>query len=468
MALAHLALTLALLAPQEQEPSDPRLTSALSTSEQGKLNKLAKKWYEEIKKTLDEEDPKKRSKLAQKRDKARDKFMKEWNAKSKKEPLKHVGDLLAVFDNVFPYPKQSGTGEVKSISPKEGGDFDVVVPKGYKNDQRYTTVMLVPPMTGDQAVENRDHYNSIWKGVPGSENWLFVMPKFEAGIEFDAIPDLSSTSGDSIERQRIGAMLRPLGQAQKMYRFDRNRLFLDASAGCTGFALRMASYFPTRFAGLILRSPEGFGTVDGDDDYLRDNFRYESLTGLPVLLVSDERTSETASNLARTLNDQQAGSCQVLEAGAPDLGEKIATWVASNKRDLFRKNVVLAPNHDSFRKGYWVLIDTAEPVENPPEGRPYLKAEADRDANRIIIETRNVSSMQLLLNDAIVNLDEDFTVVVNGRALTEKLERSFYRLTEFLDFNFFDPNRVWTATYRTTAPEAEGAGGGGDEEGAPR
>ena len=58
--------------------------------------------------------------------------MKLWQSKEKKEPLKHVGDLLAVFDNVFPYGKQSGTGEVKTAKPKVGEPLDVVVPKGYK------------------------------------------------------------------------------------------------------------------------------------------------------------------------------------------------------------------------------------------------------------------------------------------------------------------------------------------------
>ena len=465
MVLAHLALTLALVAPQDQEPGDPRLTSALSSSEQGKLNKLAKKWFEEWKKYEDEEDVKKRGRLGDKRDKARDKFMKEWTAKSKKEPLKHVGDLLAIFDNVFPYEKQSGTGEIKTMAQKGGGDYEVVVPKGYKHEQRYTTVLLVPPLVDEQWVENKQHFGATWRGVEEAEDWLFVMPQFAEGLDFEPIPDLSSTTGDAMERDRIGAMLMPLGRAQQTFRFDRNHLFLDASSGSTGFALRMASYFPTRFAGLILRGPQLFGTLPEDgDEYLRKNFRYESMTGLPVLLIKDEATAENCSAIAKVLNDLQPGSCQIMDADDSELAVKIAGWVAGNKRDLFRKQVVVAPNHDSFRKAFWVQVDTAEPVEGPLESRPFVKAEADRDGNRIIIEARNVASLQLLLNDAIVDLDQDFTVVINGEAVTEKLERSFSQMMDFLTFSLFDCNRLWTATYRTTVPKPDSSGGG-DEEG---
>ena len=48
MAYLPLALTLAVLAaPQEPETQDPRLTSELTKSEKQKLNKAAKKWFDQ-------------------------------------------------------------------------------------------------------------------------------------------------------------------------------------------------------------------------------------------------------------------------------------------------------------------------------------------------------------------------------------------------------------------------------------
>ena len=98
------------------------------------------------------------------------------------------------------------------------------------------------------------------------------------------------------------------------------------------------------------------------------------------------------------------------------------------------------------------------------DGRPYLKAEADRDANRINITAKNVASLQLLLNDAIVDLDKEFTVVVNGKAVNEKRQRSLITLTEFVSFKLFDPNRVWTTTYSMAVPKADAGGAGGNGE----
>ena len=453
MALAHLALTLAVLIPQgkSEEVQDPRLTSALTKAEHKSLNSLAKKWYEALKKYEDEESPKKRAKLAKSRERARDKFMKMWRSKEKKEPLKHVGDLLAVFDNVFPYPKQSGTGEIKTAKPKNGDPLDVVVPKGYNKELRYTTVTLVPPIDEDgKWGANKQSFASSWKGVDAAKSWLFVMPRSQEPIELDLLPDLGSVNGNALEVERIKSLLFPLGATQKEYRFDRNKLFLDCSKGSCGFALRLASYFPTRFAGLILRHPVDFGAVMDDGDAgLRDQFRLDTISNLRVALVKSAATAEACDKLSKKLNELRAGSCVVIDETDAELKNKLATFVNETRRDLFSPKVTLVPNHDQFQKGFWVQIDKGETVQSGEEGRPVLVAEADRNANRITITAKNVSTLQLLLNDAIVDLDKEFTVVVNGKAITERRQRSFHTMTEFLSFNLFDPNRVWTTTYTT-------------------
>ena len=460
MALAHLALTLLTTLPQgSEEIQDPRLTTALTKAEHKKLNGLAQKWFTAIKKWDDEVDPRKRGRLVKTRDRARDKFMKEWRAKEKKEPLKHVGDLLAVFSNVFPYDKQSGTGEIKPV--KGDAPFDVVVPRGYKKELNYTTVTLLPDVGEDGSWEdNKRHFAATWKGVDAAKQWLFVMPRSSSGVELDLLPDLSMSSGDSVETTRIKEILFPLGTAQKMYRFNRNKLILDCGKGASGFGMRLASYFPTRFAGLILRHPVGFGVAPDGDDTLSDSFRYESLSNLRVALVTNPDNSERAATVAKRLNEHRAGCASLFEESDAELQDKLAAWVDETNRELFREQVVLAPNHDRFKKGYWIQLDTAESVHSGPDGRPYLKAEADRDANRITVTAKNVGSFQLLLNDALLDLDREFTIVVNGTAITEKRQRSFSTMMDFLSFNLFDPNRVWTTTYSTSVPKAADGGTG--------
>jgi hypothetical protein len=240
-------------------------------------------------------------------------------------------------------------------------------------------------------------------------------------------------------------------------------LILDCGKGSCGFALRMASYFPTRFAGLILRHPVDFGEVTDGDGGLRQQFRIDSVANLRVALVKSAETAEACDKLSKELNEVRAGCCIVIDATDPELQTKLASFVAETQRDLFRSEVVLVPNHDQFQKGFWVQIDKSESVHSGPEGRPYLKAEADRAANRINITAKNVSTLQLLLNDAIVDLDKEFTIVINGKAINEKRERSFVTLTEFLSFTLFDPNRVFTTTYSMAVPKSDGGSGGNGE-----
>lgn len=455
MALLSLAFSLALVVPQGGDETDPRITSALTPQEQAKLNGLARKWFEAEKKYLDESDTKRRIKLNREVSAAREKFIKEWDSKSKKEPLSHVGDLLAVFKNVFPYKDETGSGEIKSIT-KDGPAFDVVVPKTYNAEEEFATVVLVPPRVGDKWAEARQAYADTWKGVAAASNRLVVMPRLDDARDLDPLPDLTTTAGNTAEMTNIESMFAPIGRAQQMYRFDRNRVILDCGAGSCGFAMRVASYFPGRFAGFILREPVEFGRIpSGGDVGQRDAFAYGSLAGQKVLLIRTGETTEACGRIAKKLNELEEGACEILDADTPDLQAKIAAWAEKVRRDLFRKFVVLEPNHDMFLKSHWVQVDSAETVASGPTGRPYLRAEADHASNRITVTARNVQSFQLLLNDAIVDLDKDVTIVVNGKAVTEKLQRSFQTLTEFLSFTLFDTNRVWTATYRTAVPKSD-------------
>lgn len=462
MALAHLALTLLASLPQGKSETiqDPRRTSVLTTSEHKKLNDLAKKWFAAIKKWDDEESRGKRGRLIKTRDRNRDKFMKLWNSKEKKQPLKHVGDLLAVFQNLFPYSKQSGTGEIKPVL-KGAAPFDVVVPRGYKHAESHITVTLLSPVGEDgEWGENKQNYARTWKGVSAAKKWLFVMPRSTEDVVLDMLPDLSMSSGDSLETTRIKSVLFPLGTAQKLYRFDRNRLILDCGKGAGGFGLRLASYFPTRFAGVILRHPVGFGAMDDSGGDLGEAFRLESVSNLRVALVKNSENAAECDQLSKKLNDLRAGCCTVFSESDDGVKDLLGAWVVDTERDLFRTEVLLVPNHDRFKKGFWVQMDKAETVHGGPDGRPYLAAEADRDANRITVTAKNVGSFQLLLNDALLDLDKEFSVVVNGTAITEKRQRSFITMMEFLSFDLYDPNRVWTTTYSTTVPKSSDAGAG--------
>ena len=458
MALVHLFLTLALAAPQGEQDPDPRFTSALSGAEQTALNKAARKWFDARKKYHDENKPKARIRLNKALGKARDKFDSTFRSKAKKTPIKHMGDLLAIFDGVFTYQKQPGTGEMKKIAVKGGQPFWAAAPRGYKPQQRYPSVVLVPSRVDGKWMDVKEHFAATWKGVEGAEDWLFFSPELEPGLELDPAEDTSTEAGDALVFQRIAAVLGMAGAAQRSYHIDRNRLLLDCGRGSSAFGLRLASYFPDRFAGLILRDPLAIGDI-----------RLDSLRGMKVLILANEANKSHADQIAKTLNEFEADSCTVSGAKGEHpyfaSGAEVTAWASGVHRDLFRSKVTLAPTNERFRKAYWVFLSVCESVHGAAEDLPFVEVEADRAANRITITARNVSNLELLLNDALVDLDKEFTIVINGKAITEKRQRNFYDTAVRLN-DRFDPNYIFTTTYATAVPKATSqapAGGSGTD-----
>ena len=114
---------------------------------------------------------------------------------------------------------------------------------------------------------------------------------------------------------------------------------------------------------------------------------------------------------------------------------------------------------DSFKKAYWVNIHVAESLlTTTGDDQPRLSVEADREQNRITVEAKSVERFELLLNDEIVDLSKEFTIVVNGKAIQEQRRRSFRdmhsRMVTRNDWDYLFPVR-----YVTSVPkEAEDKG----------
>lgn len=460
--IAELALTVFVLAPQgatsdaadkKADGQEQSLPSALSSSEQKKLNDLAQKWAAAWARMENEDNAKRRDSARKSERRAKDAFFKEWEKKEKKEPLKFMGDLVAIFDNVFEYKSQTGSGEVKTIKPGDKGipDYSGVIPRGYSPDKAYPTIVLLPGWSAEKKewTDPKAYFDETWKGVEAVDNMICYLPRVPNELDLDPVPDLSTTQGNAVEISRIKAVFEPLGDFIRTYNVDRARMILDCGAGACAYGLRLASYFPDRFAGLVLRAPTDPG-----------NIRLDGLSGVPVLLVADKDHKEAAEKLAKTLNDLQKDSAKVVETQEaypyPALGAEIGAWAMAAERDLFRSHVVLAPNHNSFRKGYWVEIGRADALETvAPENRPRLEATADRATNRITITSRGIGDFRVLLNDALLDLDKEFTIVVNGKAVTEKRERSLLTLTELM-LQRFDPGYLWTCDYGMAVPKDDG------------
>ncbi len=452
LTLASLALTClpAVTIPQD----DPK--PILSASEIKSLNKKAKKWYD----TWFEWDAAEGSKRPQKgkaRVKAQDDFRKDWDSKSEKKGdlLASVPDMEGIFSDVFPYDRVSGlSGVLKQVKAKTGPTYHHVVPRSYKPDSAIRTVLVLPSFDDNKSAwsDPATSFEGRWKGSTMLADTALVFPLIDDGMDLDSAPELDE-EGDLLERSRVGAVLAPAGAFQKQFNMDRNAFYLDAGKGSSAFGLRMAINFPNRFAGIILRSP-----VDNDD------LRLGSLTGLPILMVAGGDSKQDCDALAKRLNDVEGSNCTVIEGEGefPYLASnaKIVEWMTSTdnstRRELFRNRVVIQPIMDRFRKAYWVEMGTAEPLSSlAPEDRPFIEAVADRKTNRITVTTKAISDFTLLLNDELIDLSKEFTVVINGTAYTEQRDRSFRKMTDMM-FTKFDTTWLFPVIYAAPVPKSDG------------
>lgn len=416
-------LALLLLCPQDKPKQDPRATGVLTPAEQQSLAKKAANWLEASIELEEETRTQNRERLRTKETQAREAFLKEWDSreKAKGSLLKHLADVRAIFATALPFKASSFTGEIKLIQGRKAEEpsYGIVVPKTYRATEPMRCIVSIPSWNPERKAwaAPADHFTETWKGSELAGDTIFVVPSLAKDLEFETIENVLKDADTELERRRIAAVFSVWGAVHREMRLNLDRLILDAGRGSSAFAVRLATYFPSRFAGLVLRWPADPGQL-----------RLENLTGLPVLLVANAETKANADKLAAKLNELQPGSATVLEGkGAYPYAEskaEIAAWAKGVQRDLFRAKVTLAPNSNLFKRGYWVAIGRSEAIDLPdPNRRPFLQVEADREKNRIQVTARGVSDFTVLLNDSIVDLDKPVTFVVNGQAREEKLGR---------------------------------------------
>jgi hypothetical protein len=276
------------------------------------------------------------------------------------------------------------------------------------------------------------------------DDTIYVVPDTSHLIthQGEASTDLRSKAFQDKERQRIRHVLSAFGEVQREFRLDRRRIFLDCTRGTAAFGLRLATYFPSRFAGVILRGPFPVG---GD-------VLLESLAGVRVLMECAVG-NQVCIHLQRRLDALQPGNVTIVEAYNRASRVQIDTWLRAVKRPLFPPRVLLAPNNASFRKSHWVEIVTAEdPLLVPADQRPLVIAHADHEANRITIRARGVTEVGLYLNDHLIDLDRDPELIVNGvRIGPLQLQRSLRTVERYMR-RAYDPTALYTAYHRVIIP----------------
>jgi hypothetical protein len=394
-----------------------------------------------------------RDKAARTYDKAKDAFQKEWDGKVERKGnlLASVPDLTEIFDNIFEYDRGRAL-TIRKVTPKGYPAHGLSVPKAYKNTDPVRSIVSIPGESGSGFTDGVEWFKSTWGGTTAEGDTLFHVVMPSEGLDFDRMPDFMTEEGESVERKRIADLLMSLGETLRSYNLDRNRMFLDASKGNCAFALRFATYFPERFAGIILRHPTAV-----------DEIRIGSLSGVPVLLLSTAETAAVANALKGRFDELKDSKCTVLEAKGSypflESAADIEAWMDGVKRDINRSSLVIEPNHDQFHHLLWAAITRMDPVHTAAlDKRPRIELTADRQQNRIVIDARGVESVFLMLNDSLIDLDKEFTMVINGKAVTEKRSRDF-NLMKDTAVTRFDGNFLFPVQFNVLIPAEEGTDG---------
>ena len=89
-----------------------------------------------------------------------------------------------------------------------------------------------------------------------------------------------------------------------------------------------------------------------------------------ILLLSSADTAEVCQKLKERFDGLGESSCTILET-TDDYPFKAANadvdkWMANVERKVDRQKVVIEPNHEQFKKAYWVIIDTMDPIHTAP------------------------------------------------------------------------------------------------------
>jgi hypothetical protein len=363
-----------------------------------------------------------------------------------------IGDLLRIFQDVFSYDARehlTGLLETRRVM-LEDSRFWIRGPSDYSLDCPYPSVLILRAGAGEASA--KQWIEMAW----GDGGAVVGEPVFLVAPKMDHLGDLDSVVSRGLEDQRaederIQRVLAPYGQVQRTYRLDRRRRILDCGPGACGFGMRLATYFPNLFAGVILRDPVDLGAL-----------RLLSLHRMSVLLVSrpgNEAVCERIVDGMRRVNPASVTVVRCRRTRHGDQGmvsiERIQQWLKTVRRPLFPELIIVAPTHDRFGESDWVELLAFDPLDVTGANPPWVSVRADYARDRIIIRASGVHEIGLHLNDALLDLNNEITFLLNGIEIAKhSFSRSIDNVVKQI-VHTYDASRVYTQSVRLSVPNGE-------------
>ncbi len=456
---------------QREHPSLP--SPILKNSDLSALNKKAQAWLSLVSeanlvdlvdlsgkkekeiKTIRARNRKKIRSLRKKARKAKERFLKDFEKRGKKVGtlLKYIADLRRIFDGAFPYKGMFSDGKIKkrfAVQHKKTKEvpFWIHIPKGYKVNKSWPLILDLPGKSGEGWSKAEGLLSKVWKGGSLDTDFILASPEIPEELELDAEFDPLSVQEEMVraEGERRKWMFNLMRDLLFNFRIETDRFYLSASDDSVPFLLRFASSFPDRFAGIVLKNPKGI-----------ENATAPNLMNLSVLIIFDKDHKAVAETLATNLKDAGNQNVQLLEGKgtAPFVGNTpdIEKWAQKTFRLLYPRHIKLFPVSDRLRKAYWVKIERSEGLGDvPAELRPRIEVTADPEKNRIEVKSTSVWRVTLFLNDFLVDLDKEFSIVINGVVQKQRRQRSMEFLQNMI-IRRGDPRNIYLTSVRLDIPK---------------
>jgi len=352
-----------------------------------------------------------------------------------RSPLSLSDDLGAALWYATDYTKVKGIkkGRIEDLEipvPFYGEDFvstsSVWIPKKYSAKEKYPLVMIIPA----QGERPEDTLNEHWAEAEVRDGAILValgMP--EKTENWGAL----GTQNKPEEAGGTGILLSTFKHCQQSFAVDFDRVFLAGHGAGVEAAMLIANSFPDRFCAIVGRSGDAAAIAP------------ENMSNLPCFFAGGGKRATEYSEQAA---DGGYAECQVqADAKLPD----IWAWMQETRRRSNPEQVVLRPGQPFPNKAYWVVVP---PIAYGEDAR--LVAKADRASNTITIEAKGITSVEVFLNDSLVDLEKPVKVVCNGAVNEDVIPRSFAFMMTSIYTSRSDPGKLYTASRSYDLAPSEG------------
>ncbi|RKY21931.1 MAG: hypothetical protein DRQ55_02585 [Planctomycetota bacterium] len=365
-------------------------------------------------------------------------------AKAKDPLLSYLGDLERMLEFAKQVPREfksyAGKGFFKHAFVETYDDVSLGVmlslPTAYKKTKDLLPVIVgLKPSLGLSARALEDKVKELGAAMYGEllETHIIIIP---LGPDEGSGRKLKSKEieGSWSTDEGLYAFYTSFRVLLEQVRFDRSRVVLDGWREAGGDALRIATT-SSFFGGLALRSaaiPEA-GIIG------------ENLKGVPVIYVAGAEDGDPAQleALQELLKSADAATVVADEgsslAPSADTNAAFGTWLEGVRKDLAPKEIHYKLGDIRFQAKDWCKAgEINRRVTAKPDDAdfPRLHAVADRESNRIEIETVNIFELEVFLSDALVDMSKKVTIVVNGETLSSRTPRPSLRV--LLDNRYYN------------------------------